>query len=73
MPSISLIMSGLSLAIYWVGAIVINEGRSNHPKMTLFSDMIVFSSYAMQVVMAFMMLIMIFMILTACYCFSETY
>lgn len=62
MPSISLIMSGLSLAIYWVGAIVINEADLPS-KMTLFSDMIVFSSYAMQVVMAFMMLIMIFMIL----------
>lgn len=62
MPSISLIMSGLSLAIYWVGAIIINQADLPS-KMTLFSDMIVFSSYALQVVMAFMMLIMIFMLL----------
>lgn len=62
MPSISLIMSGLSLAIYWVGAIIINQADMP-TKMTLFSDMIVFSSYALQVVMAFMMLIMIFMLL----------
>ena len=62
MPSISLIMSGLSLAIYWIGAIIINQADMP-TKMTLFSDMIVFSSYALQVVMAFMMLIMIFMLL----------
>ena len=62
MPSISLIMSGLSLAIYWVGAIIINQADLPS-KMSLFSDMIVFSSYALQVVMAFMMLIMIFMLL----------
>lgn len=62
MPSISLVMSGLSLAIYWVGAILIQEA-SMMDKMPLFSDMVVFSSYAMQVVMAFMMLIMIFIML----------
>lgn len=62
MPSISLVMSGLSLAIYWIGAILIQEA-SMMDKMTLFSDMVVFSSYAMQVVMAFMMLIMIFIML----------
>ncbi len=62
LPTIQLVMSGLSLAIYWVGAILIQEA-SMMEKMTLFSDMIVFSSYAMQVVMAFMMLIMIFIML----------
>lgn len=62
LPIIQLVMSGLSLAIYWVGAILIQEA-SMMDKMTLFSDMIVFSSYAMQVVMAFMMLIMIFIML----------
>lgn len=59
MPSIQLIMSGLSLAIYWIGAILINQAQL-FDKLTLFSDMIVFSSYAMQIVMAFMMLIIIF-------------
>ncbi len=62
MPSIQLIMSGLSLAIYWIGAVVINEAGMVD-KISLFSDMMVFSQYAIQVVMAFMMLVMIFMIL----------
>ncbi len=62
MPSISLIMSGLSLAIYWVGAILLNDADIPS-RMEIFSDMIVFSSYAIQVVMAFMMLVMVFIIL----------
>lgn len=62
MPSIQLIMSGLSLAIYWIGAILINEAQILD-KISLFSDMMVFSQYAIQVVMSFMMLVVIFMIL----------
>ncbi len=62
MPSIQLIMSGLSLGVYWIGAALINEAGMAG-KIALFSDMMVFSQYAIQVVMAFMMLIMIFMIL----------
>lgn len=62
MPSISMIMSGLSLAIYWVGAILINDATLPS-RMEIFSDMIVFSSYAVQVVMGFMMLIMVFILL----------
>lgn len=62
MPTIQGVMNGLSLAIYWVGAILINQAVMSD-KLTLFSDMVVFSSYAIQVVMAFMMLVMIFMIL----------
>lgn len=61
-PGIQGIMSGLTLAIYWIGAILI-ENATAMEKMTLFSDMVVFSSYAIQVVMAFMMLIMIFIML----------
>ncbi len=61
-PSINLIMSGLTLAIYWIGAFLI-DGAIGMERMTVFSDMIVFSSYAMQIVMAFMMLIMIMFIL----------
>ncbi len=62
MPSIQLIMSGLSLAIYWIGAVLINQtGISG--KINLFSDMMVFSQYAIQVVMSFMMLVAICMIL----------
>lgn len=62
MPGIQLVMNGLSLAIYWIGAVLI-QNAAMPEKMTLFSDMVVFSSYAMQVVMAFMMLVMIFIML----------
>lgn len=62
MPSIQLVMSGLSLAVYWIGAILIQRAGMGS-KLTLFSDMMVFSQYAMQVVMSFMLLVMIFMIL----------
>lgn len=62
MPGMTLIMNGLSLSIYWIGAHLINN--SEMPlRLGLFSDMIVYSSYAMQVVMAFMMLVMIFILL----------
>lgn len=62
MPSIQLIMNGLTLAVYWIGAILINEAMMPD-KISLFSDMVVFSQYAVQVVMSFMMLVMIFMML----------
>lgn len=62
LPSIQGVMSGLSLAIYWVGAALLNDATMA-AKIGLFSDMMVFSQYAIQVVMAFMMLVMIFMIL----------
>ena len=61
MPSIQLVMNGLSLAVYWLGAALINSAVMAD-KIVLFSDMIVFSQYAMQVVMAFMMLVMLFVI-----------
>jgi ATP-binding cassette subfamily B protein len=62
MPSIQLVMSGLTLAIYWLGAVLIDQADAMD-KITLFSDMMVFSQYAMQVVMSFMLLVMIFMLL----------
>lgn len=62
MPSIQLIMSGLSLAVYWIGAVLINSAGMMD-KITLFSDMIVFSQYAAQVISSFMMLVMIFMMM----------
>ncbi len=61
-PGMRLIMSGLTLAIYWVGVYMINDAAIAD-KLTLFSDMVVFSSYAMQVIMAFMLLTMTFVIL----------
>ena len=62
MPGISLVTSGLSLSIYWIGAGLIQQAGLMS-KIGLFSDMVVFLSYAMQIVMAFMMLVMIFIIL----------
>ena len=61
MPGIMLVMNGLTLAVYWVGAYLINDAGMQD-KLALFSDMIVFSQYAMQIVMAFMMLVMIFVL-----------
>ena len=60
-PVMTMIMSGLSLSIYFIGAYLINEANMLN-KINLFSDMVVFSAYAMQVVMAFMMLTMIFIL-----------
>lgn len=62
MPTITLIMSGVSLAIYWVGAILL-QNSNMMGRMELFSDIIVFSSYSMQVIMAFMMLVIVFIML----------
>jgi len=62
MPSVQAVMNGLSLAVYWVGAYLISASVMAN-KLTLFSDMVVFSQYALMVVMAFMMLVMIFMLL----------
>ncbi len=61
-PVMTLAMSGLSLAIYWIGASIIN-GSQDMQRLTMFSDMVVFSSYAMLVVMSFVMLTMIFIML----------
>lgn len=61
-PFMSIVMSGLSLAIYWIGAYLINSA-SVAERLPIFSDMVVFSSYSMQVIMAFMMLVIVFMML----------
>lgn len=63
MPGMTLIMNALSLAIYWIGAFLINDAAAPMEKLSLFSDMVVYISYAMQVVMSFMMLVMIFIFL----------
>lgn len=59
MPFMSFVMSGLSLSIYAIGAVLINSA-SLLERLSLFSNMVVFSSYAMQVIMAFMMIAMLF-------------
>ena len=61
-PVMYLVMYFLTLAIYYVGAFLINDANFSQ-KISLFGDMIVFSSYAMQVIMSFLMLAMIFMML----------
>lgn len=55
-PGMTLLMQGLNLSIYWIGAYIVKDA-------TGFSDMIVFTSYAMQVVGAFMLLVMIFFLM----------
>ena len=62
MPMMNLLMSGLTLAIYWIGAYLIDAAGAMD-RITLFSNMVVFSSYAMQIIMSFMMLVMIFILL----------
>lgn len=61
-PTINFAMSILTLLIYFIGAGLINEAGLMD-RYTMFSDMVVFSSYAMQVIMAFMMMSMIFIML----------
>lgn len=61
-PLMTLISSGLTLAIYWIGAILINSAQA-FDKIVMFSDVLIFSSYAMQVVMSFAMLTIIFIML----------
>jgi len=58
-PVMYLVMNTLTLAIYFVGAYLINEAAMTD-KIVIFSDMVVFTSYAMQVIMSFLMLAMIF-------------
>ncbi|MCQ2792772.1 MAG: ABC transporter ATP-binding protein/permease [Bacilli bacterium] len=62
MPVITMCMSGLTLAIYWIGAILVNEAKIPE-RMNIIANMTAFTQYALQVVMAFMMLILIFILL----------
>lgn len=61
-PVMTLVSSGLTLAVYVIGAFLI-QNALGADKISLFSDMVVFTAYAMQVVMGFMMMTMIFFIL----------
>ena len=61
-PMIYLVMHVLTLSIYYIGAILIKDATFQS-KISLFGDMVVFSSYAIQVIMSFLMLAMIFMML----------
>ncbi len=61
-PSMSIVMSSLTLAIYWIGAYVINKAHAIN-KLIVFSDMVTFSSYAVQIVMSFVMLVAVFIMM----------
>ncbi len=67
MPILQLGMNGLALTIYWVGAAMLGgiDASAAAERLTMFSDIVVFSTYATYVVMSFMMLVMIFMMLPA--------
>jgi len=58
-PVMGLVMNGLSIAIYWIGAILIDRAGAGE-KIALFSSMVIFMNYAMQIVMSFMRLSMLF-------------
>ena len=67
-PGMNLAMNGLTLGIYWIGAALISAIAVTSPaammeRIGIFSDMVVFMQYAMQVIMAFLMLVMIFVML----------
>ena len=61
-PIMYLVMNALTLLIYFVGASLIRDASLSE-KLPLFGDMIVFSSYAMQVIISFLMLALIFMLI----------
>ncbi len=61
MPLMNTVMNGLTLAIYWIGAYLI-DAAGLMDKLTLFSNMVVFSSYAIQIIMSFLMMSMVFVL-----------
>ena len=61
MPLMNTVMNGLTLAVYWIGAYLI-DAAGLMDKLTLFSNMVVFSSYAIQVIMSFLMMSMVFVL-----------
>ena len=67
-PFMSLSMNCLSMSIYWIGAVLINSialesAASVAARVGIFADMIVFMSYAMQVIMSFLMIVMVAIVL----------
>ena len=62
MPTMTLVTSGITLAIYWIGAYLM-DAADMAARLPVFAEMVVFSSYAMQVIMAFALLTMMFIML----------
>ncbi len=63
MPLMMLAMNGLSLAIYWIGAVIIKQAPSPAEKAAELGNMVAFASYGLQIVMSFVMLVAIFILL----------
>ncbi|KFI48052.1 ABC transporter ATP-binding protein [Bifidobacterium biavatii] len=61
MPLMNTVMNGLMLAVYWIGASLIDAAALTD-KLTVFSNMVVFSSYSVQVIMSFLMMSMVFVL-----------
>lgn len=61
LPAMNTVLNGLSLAVYWIGAYLI-DSAGLPDKLTLFSNMVVFSSYSVQVIMSFLMMSMVFVL-----------
>lgn len=61
MPLMNTVMNGLMLAVYWIGAYLI-EASELTDKLTVFSNMVVFSSYSVQVIMSFLLMSMVFVL-----------
>ncbi|MBT9152078.1 MAG: putative ABC transporter ATP-binding protein [Firmicutes bacterium] len=62
MPCIDLIMNGLTLAVYWIGAGIVAGAAAVH-RVGAFADMMVFAAYSIQILMAFMMLVIVFLLI----------
>lgn len=61
MPLMNTVMNGLMLAVYWIGAYLIDAAEATD-KLTVFSNMVVFSSYSIQVIMSFLLMSMVFVL-----------
>lgn len=61
MPLMNTVMNGLMLAVYWIGAYLIDAAEATD-KLTVFSNMVVFSSYSVQVIMSFLLMSMVFVL-----------
>lgn len=63
MPVMTMAMNGLTLSIYWIGAVLMNRAGDAMARVTVIGNMTAFTQYAMQIVMAFMMIVMIFILM----------
>jgi ATP-binding cassette subfamily B multidrug efflux pump len=62
-PGMTAVTSGLTLAVYWIGAYMISSTSASAGRLQIFSDMVVFSNYAMNIILAFLLLNIVFVML----------